>query len=61
MPGNEAKANAMRERARTRLLQERKTMTEQQKMQLPEIQKRLSRKTRSTLPVRERARPPVPV
>jgi len=61
MPGDRAKANAMRERARTRLLREQETMTEQQKNQLPEIQKRLARKTRSSLPARERAEPPVPV
>lgn len=60
MPSDRAKANSMRERARIRLLHERKTMTKQQEIQLPEIQKRLARKTRSSLPVRERPAPPVP-
>jgi hypothetical protein len=60
MPSDRVKANAMRERARVRLLHEQKTMTEQQKMRLPEIQKRLARKTRSSLPPRQRAEPPVP-
>lgn len=60
MPSDRAKANAMRERARIRLLHEQKTITKQQKIQLPEIRKRLARKTRSSLPARERAGPPVP-
>jgi hypothetical protein len=42
-------------------LREQETMTKQQKLRLPEIQKRLARKTRSSLPARERATPPVPV
>lgn len=61
MPSDQAKANSMRDRARVRLLHEQKTLTEQQKVQLPEIQKRLARKTRSSLPARERVEPPVPV
>ena len=55
------KAKAMRERARIRCLREREAMTKQQKLRLPEIQKRLAQKTRSSLPARERATPPVPV
>jgi hypothetical protein len=61
MPTDRDKAKAMRERARIRFLREQETMTKQQKLRLPEIQKRLARKTRSSLPVRERASPPVPV
>ena len=60
MPTDRDKAKAMRERARVRFLQEQETMTKQQKLRLPEIQKRLARKTRSSLPARERATVPVP-
>ena len=61
MPTDREKAKAMRDRARVRLRHEQETMTKQQKLRLPEIQKRLARKTRSSLPARERAMPPVPV
>jgi hypothetical protein len=61
MPTDRDEAKAMRERARIRFLREQETMTKQQRLQLPEIQKRLARKTRSSLPARERATPPVPV
>lgn len=61
MPTDRDKAEAMRERARLRLLREQETMTKEQKLRLPEIQKRLARKTRSSLPGRERATPPIAV
>jgi len=61
MPTDRDKAKAMRERARIRFLREQETMTKQQELRLPEIQKRLARKTRSSLPARERATPAVPV
>lgn len=61
MPTDRDKAKAMRQRARLRFLGEHETMTKQQKLRLPEIQKRLARKTRSSLPARERVTPPVPV
>jgi hypothetical protein len=61
MPTDRDKAKALRERARVRFLREQEMMTKEQKLRLPEIQKRLARKTRSSLPVRERVTPPVPV
>ena len=61
MPTDRDKAKALRERTSVRLLREQATMTKQQKLRLPEIQKRLAHKTRSSLPARQRATPPVPV
>ncbi len=49
MPTDAAKVAAMRERARRKMAEEKRNMNAKQKAQLPEIQKRLARKVRSSL------------
>lgn len=58
MSGDQAKVTAMRERARAKLKREQQQISEGDKNQLADVQKRLRRKMRSSLPA---SPPPVPV
>lgn len=53
MPTDSAKVEAMRERAKKKLAQERRSMSTSEKARLPRIQKRLAQKVRSSLPSRQ--------
>jgi hypothetical protein len=55
MPSDRDKVAGLRERTRLRLLREQRSLSKAKKSKLGEIQKHLERKTRSSLPVRQRA------
>lgn len=53
MPTESAKATAMRARARRKLAEEKRSMNADDKARLPQIQKRLGKKVRSSFPTRQ--------